>query len=109
MGGQNPDYLGSLITTERAWTVVQLWSLRAQVEARCDRCAVRLRVDLDGLIRARGPDYSLWNKTPRCRVIGCDGRVGFWARDRPGASAIRLAGERRTPEAETPRWLQRSG
>jgi hypothetical protein len=107
MGGQNPDDLGSMITAERAWTVAQLWALRILVEARCSGCNVRLRVDLDGLIRARGPDYSLWNKSPRCRVIGCAGRVAFWGRDRPGSSAVKLTGERRTPEAATPRWLQR--
>jgi len=105
MGGQNPDYLGSLITPDRAWTLAQLWTLRAMVEARCGRCQVRMRVDIDALVRARGPDYSLWNKTPRCRVVGCPGRVTFWAKDRHNADLVRLKGEQRHPPLPPPRWL----
>ena len=41
MGGQHPDYLGSAISAERAWTLAQLWTLQAVVEARCDTCRVR--------------------------------------------------------------------
>ena len=107
MGGQNSDYLGGSVTPELAWTLAQLWGMQAMVEARCDTCRVRLRVDLDGLIRARGPDYSLWNKSPRCRVVGCPGRVGFWARDRPGGPETPLRGERRIAPKPTPRWLER--
>jgi hypothetical protein len=109
MGGQNPDYLGSAISAERAWTLAQLWTLQAMVEARCDTCRVRLRVDLDGLLRARGPDYSLWNKTPRCRVVGCRGGGGFGARDRPGGPETPLRGERRIAPAPLPRWLGQQG
>ncbi len=104
MGGRNPDYVGATINADASWTLAQLWGQRARVEARCGACGVRLKVDLDGLLRARGPDGSLWNKTPRCKVIGCAGRAAFWARDETGSGPVKLAGERRMPQREPPRW-----
>lgn len=107
MGGRNPDYLGTTICPDRSWTLADLWRQRALVEARCGSCGVRLRVDLDGLLRARGPDYSLWNKAPRCRVLGCAGRVTFWAQDGSGSGPVKLMGERLVVRPNPPRWSQR--
>jgi hypothetical protein len=107
MGGRNPDYIGTIINPDASWTLAQLWGQRVLVEARCDACGVRLRVDLDGLLRSRGPAYSLWNRTPRCKVIGCPGRVTFWARDSTGAGPQKLVGERRIVPPDPPRWNQR--
>lgn len=51
-----------------------------------------MRVDLDGLIRAREPDYLLWNKTPRCRVVAPDSASRFRGLGTGGVLGARRAG-----------------
>jgi len=73
------------------------------VEARCDACRVRLKVtSTPGCTRGR--EYRLWNKTSRCKVIGCPGRVTFWARDETGSDPVQLVGERRVVPRDPPWW-----
>lgn len=63
-----------------AETVSEMREQGWDVIARCDRCGVLLRVDLRVVIRTRGPAFSLWNQSTRCRVVGCTGWVRFLGR-----------------------------
>lgn len=44
-----------------------------------------VKADLARMLAAKGPLYSLWNRTFPCRVAGCAGRVKFYA-TRPNAN-----------------------
>ncbi|GAA0640975.1 hypothetical protein GCM10009101_11280 [Brevundimonas lenta] len=48
------------------------------VYAECDRCGVRIRADLERIAQIAGPSRSLWGAKPRCRCVGCPGRVTFY-------------------------------
>lgn len=50
-----------------------------RVQARCRKCKVALRVDLDVLCTLRGRSYSLIGAASRCKVVGCDGQMIFMA------------------------------
>lgn len=69
-----------------AWTqdVELLIKESATVHALCG-CGYRREVDLQRLLRERGPRFSLWNRTPPCPAPGCRQRVHFYA-VRPGGS-----------------------
>lgn len=64
-----------------AWTATLGDLLQARVElvAVCSRCTPSRKADLNRMIAAKGPLYSLWNRTTRCTRPGCDGRVWFYA------------------------------
>lgn len=51
------------------------------VEAWCDRCRIcrhLKRRELERIAKAKGPDYSLFNRRTRCRMTeGCTGWVTF--------------------------------
>ncbi|WP_337186674.1 hypothetical protein [Phenylobacterium sp.] len=69
-----------------SWTedVEALALEKAAVQAVCG-CGYRKLVDLDKLIRERGPRFSLWGRHPRCPAEGCNDRLKFYA-VRPGGS-----------------------
>lgn len=50
------------------------------VISRCATCGLVMRVDLAALATLRGPTFSLWNRKPRCRRLGCTGHASFQAR-----------------------------
>lgn len=56
------------------------------VYADCDLCDLRLKADLESMARRVDPHLSLWGAKPRCRRVGCPGRVTFYL-DPPGATA----------------------
>ena len=51
-----------------------------QVRAECRVCKVALEVDLIPLLMRRGAQATLLNWHPKCRVVGCEGRVVFSAK-----------------------------
>lgn len=55
------------------WTVI----------SRCGRCGLRMKTDLEALLRARHWRLRLWNYRPACRRLNCSGRVTFYGM-RPG-------------------------
>ncbi len=58
-------------------------------------------VDLALIVRLRGPSVSLWNRTGRCKRIGCVGVVDFLAKA-PGMNFHELLlAEWIQPEPET--------
>lgn len=68
------------------WTATlgALREAKADIRAVCDRCEPSRYIDLNRMLAALGPTYTLWNKTPRCTRPGCDGRVFFSASLRSG-------------------------
>jgi hypothetical protein len=62
---------------------VELWE-------NCDTCRHTVRLDLDALIAAFGPRFSLWNRQPRCHHPGCGGRLWFRAQPRNAFHKILL-------------------
>jgi hypothetical protein len=71
-------------------TVAQMQDKGWEVIARCGRCRIDIAVNLDDLTKLRGGDFSLWNRHPVCRRIGCEGRVTFMARQGPRLDYRRL-------------------
>ena len=64
------------------------------VYADCDLCDLRLKADLERMAQIAGPGFSLWGSKPRCRRVGCPGRVTFYI-DPPGAhTAIAMTARR---------------
>ncbi len=47
------------------------------VISNCEKCDLMMTVDLERLIRKRGPNLSPWNRKARCRRLGCRGYVSF--------------------------------
>jgi len=48
-----------------------------QVTSRCQACDLTMKTDLEALVKVKGHRFSLWNTSPRCRRLGCNGRVVF--------------------------------
>lgn len=65
-------------------SVRQILSNGWPVYADCDLCDLRIRADLESIARRAGPSANLWGSKPRCRRVGCPGRVTFYL-DPPGA------------------------
>lgn len=68
-------------------TISRMIERRAKIRWRCDiDPAHRGDVDLNRVAEAKGGDYSIVNRRPRCRIPGCPGVVifedfgGSWAR-----------------------------
>lgn len=59
-------------------TVRQMIERSATIHWRCDVGTGHYgKVDLHRIARAKGGDYSIVNKRPRCRIPGCPGQVIF--------------------------------
>ncbi|PHY20948.1 hypothetical protein CSW59_06990 [Caulobacter sp. BP25] len=69
---KNPAYLPAHV-----WTVAGLIDAQERVIWSCRKCGAWAQADLLAIQRAKGPDYSLVDRTSRCRVEGCGGTVGF--------------------------------
>lgn len=65
-------------------SVRQILSNGWPVYADCDLCDLRLKADVERMAQVAGPAFSLWGAKPRCRRVGCPGRVTFYL-DPPGA------------------------
>jgi hypothetical protein len=80
MGTRNPDRIALSLRRRGCETVDQMRRQGWDVVCRCRDCGLLMRVDLAMIIRVRGPHLSLWNRTARCRRLGCLGHVEFQAR-----------------------------
>lgn len=45
----------------------------------CRTCGLQMQADLARIEREKGPDFSLWDKSTRCRRLRCQGFVDFHA------------------------------
>lgn len=77
MGSRNPDRVALSVRRGRCETVEQMIAQRWDVIAKCRTCGLTTHVDLKVIAIVRGPAFSLWNRTSRCRRVGCLGVVDF--------------------------------
>jgi hypothetical protein len=92
--GANPRY--RLWTTENwrssAPTVADVKRAGWAVYALCARCDLRMTVDLDVIIQAKGGSFVLWGRTVRCRRLHCWGRAVFVCRPPRGEGDVVMSG-----------------
>ena len=79
---------------------------RWHVVAKCFVCRMEIPVDLQRIVRERGPTTVLRDRDAACRGRGCKGRMMFMAR-RPGVDRYdALAGR---PQKRVPAWKRGQG
>ena len=86
MGRKNYDAYGDADWRSASASLRQILSNGWPVYADCDLCDLRLRADVARMAQVVDPKMSLWGAKPRCRRVGCPGRVTFYL-DPPGARA----------------------
>ena len=79
MGRKNPDRLPIRAWVDRARTVEAMRDNGWEVLSVCGVCHLTMQVDLAAVAKVR-PGAILWNATPPCRRLGCQGRVRFLGR-----------------------------
>ena len=83
--------MGHLPILPKAYqTVGQMRLNGVNISAYCGKCRNAFRVDLVALIMVRGPDYSLIDQHPRCRIIDCKGRCNFLVSAGKGTPMVTL-------------------
>lgn len=80
--GHNPSYRKWSPSQWRdvAPSVGDLRRLEWRVESQCMACELRMVVDLDRVIAAKGATFVLWGRSTPCRRIGCHGSTWFYTR-----------------------------
>ena len=104
MGSTNPDRIPPIQWRMQSETLGEMRANGWRLTSRCRMCQLEMAVDLDLLIRIKGPDLSLWNRSPACRRLYCRGVVDFWAVAHPRGRAFILAADwppGRPPKAPT--------
>lgn len=85
--------------TDEDWRKASL-SVRAILENRwpvhsaCDFCDLVMDTDLRRILQERGPHFSLWGVTPRCRRRGCPGHATFYVSPPGAMTAIAMTAKR---------------
>ena len=81
MGSRNLDRIPMAAWRAKCETVGQMWRAGwRHVRARCETCRAEFPVDLERVIREKGPKTSLWNRKQPCPKDGCAGPVHFMVR-----------------------------
>ena len=93
MGAANPDRVPMIRWRGGCETVQQMIDDNWIVFSHCLRCRVKQHVNLHLVKAANGADFSLWNRRPPCKVVGCDGRVRFEGKAPAMSQARELAAE----------------
>lgn len=65
---------------------------RWDVISHCTTCGLEMQVDLQRIARELGEDFSLWDRTSRCRRLRCPGFVEFQALPRNAVMRFTLFG-----------------
>jgi hypothetical protein len=78
-------------------TVAELARDHVEVISSCRQCGLNMPVDLGLVAKVSGPATSLWNRTARCKRIGCSGWVDFKAKFRGLNIYQTLAADDREP------------
>ena len=96
MGRKNLDRYSPSDWMRSGETVGAIIANRWMVYTECELCQLRIEADLKRIARECGPKYVLWGRSPRCRRMGCPGRVTFWCRPHGNVGDIAMtAGPRR--------------
>jgi hypothetical protein len=81
VGNRNLDRIPMSDWRAKCETVGQMWRAGwRHVQARCETCRAEFAVDLERVIREKGPNTSLWNRKQGCPKDGCPGPVHFMVR-----------------------------
>jgi hypothetical protein len=81
MGSRNLDRIPMIAWRGRCETVGEMWRAGwRHVRARCETCRSEFQVDLQRVMREKGPKTSLWNRKQRCPRVSCAGPVHFMVR-----------------------------
>src|SRR5215469_11960901 len=90
MGNRNRDRVSMTDWRRQFETVLQMWKGGwRDVRASCDTCKAEFQIDLEKVIREKGPKTSLWNRRQPCPKADCPGTVQFTVRI-PGLYQHRL-------------------
>lgn len=116
MGSRNADRIPLSGRYTLGDTVEKMIARRWEVISYCRQCGLTMVVDLKVIAKVSGPKTSLWNRTQRCRRIGCNGQVTFQAKapgmtnfeelrihdelDRPGWAAKQRADREQAVQAD---------
>jgi len=103
MGSRNADRIPLSDRYLLGRNVVDMYERRWEVISHCLACGLNMAVDLRLVARVSGPATSLWNRTARCRRIGCAGRVEFQAKA-PGMTGYEPL--RTHDQPDRPGWAQ---
>lgn len=94
MGHRNPDRIDTPPSPLSAFSLAEIHLAGWEVRASCNRCRTSLRVSLPALIRAQGPDATVWGKHPPCPGFECNGGVlTYFARAIPSGSWVSMTQE----------------
>lgn len=89
MGTRRPENVPMVVWRGGCETVGQMIEKQWDVITRCSRCQTRTHVALKVvLLRARGRNFSLWNRRPRCQIVGCGAPMIYMAKP-PGCFVYR--------------------
>jgi hypothetical protein len=77
MGTKNLDSIPAGQWRRAAETVGAMYEKRWTLIAVCRTCRLEITADLAAIILKKGPGFSLWNQTGKCRRRGCHGVVDF--------------------------------
>ena len=80
MASRSPDRISIRQWRPKVEIVAAMHTHRWEVVAKCGKCALQMKVDLQRVKRERGPTMVLWDRDARCRRVGCNGRMVFMAK-----------------------------
>lgn len=80
MAAKHPDRIPLRHWRSGAETVAEMRAQGWSVISICMRCGLKLEVSLELIERVIGGRASLWQRTQRCRQVGCGGPVRFHGR-----------------------------
>jgi hypothetical protein len=93
MGAKNPDRFSPSEWRAAAPTVGAMIDRHWDVQARCRKCGLVLRVDLRLIAAIKTRKAEIWNRTAPCRKVGCNGVVDFEGKPPILYQHMRLAAE----------------
>lgn len=102
MTTRGPDTFSTTELRHACETVGRMDQCNWNVISECLKCGLRLHVSLPVVIKAKGPDYSLWDRTTRCKKVGCGGTAIFAVKVPRGSFHQRIDNpfrDRRNPRA----------
>lgn len=80
MGSRNADRSPLTDRYRLGDTVDKMIARQWEVISYCRECGLTMLVDLKVIAKVSGPRTSLWNRSQKCRRIGCNGQVIFQAK-----------------------------
>lgn len=95
MGRKNLDRYSDDDWRAASTSLAQILDNGWPVFADCDVCDLRLKADVVRIAQLAGPKASLWGAKPKCRRVGCPGRVTFYLRPPGALAAIAMTAKRR--------------